>query len=147
MNERLFKFNIVDSLLRSLCKLENESVIHLFAICSEVRSLWEQLSTWTSSKNIILPSNLVPQLVILGVWDAKMQDHLILIFKRYIYLKRKDGLNFYGLKAYIKSIENIERHIPSQRQKLDYHHKKWNKLITVIKYTRVLSMLDNCFPD
>ena len=137
LNERLFKFSIVDSPLCSLRKQENESVIHLSAICSEAFSLWEQLSTWTSSKNIILPSNLVPQVVILRVWDEKMQDltlvnHLILIFKRYIYLKRKDGLNFYGLKAYIKSIENIERHIASQRQKLDYNHKKWNKLIPVL---------------
>ena len=59
--------------------------------------------------------NLAPQVVILGVWDEKIQNltlvnHLILIFKRYIYLKRKDGLNFYGLKSYIKSIENIEPH-------------------------------------
>ena len=89
------------------------------------------------AKNIILPSNLVSQVVILGVWDEKMQNltlvnHLFLIFKRYIYLKRKDGLNIYGLKAYIKRIENIECHIASQRQKLDYHHKKWNKLITVL---------------
>ena len=76
-------------------------MIHLFVICPEARSLWDQLSTWTSSKNITLPSNLVPQVVTLGVWDEKMQDvnHLILIFKRYIYLKRKDGLNVYGLKA------------------------------------------------
>ena len=80
---------------------------------------------------------MVPQVVIFGVWDEKMQDltfvnHLILIFKRYIYLKRKYGLNFYGLKAYIKNIENIERHIASQRQKLDYHYNKWNKLITML---------------
>ena len=106
LNERLFKFNIVDSPLCSLCKQENESVIHLFAICSEARSLWDQLRTWTSSKNIILPSNLVPQVAILGLWDEKMQNltlvnHLILIFKRYIYLKRKDGLNFYGFIASI----------------------------------------------
>ena len=153
LNECLFKFNIVDSSLCSICKQENESVIHLFAICSEARSLCDQLRTYTSSKNIILPSNLVPQVVILGVWDEKMQNltlviHLILIFKCYIYLKREDGLNFYGLKAYIKSIENIERHIASQRQKLDYHHKKMEQVnYCVIKYTRVLNMLGNCFPD
>ena len=104
LNERLFKFNIVNSPLCLLCKQENGSVIHSFVICHEARSLWDQLSTWTSSKNITLPSNLVPQVVILGVWDEKMQElalvnHLFLIFKRYIYLKRKDGLNFYGLKA------------------------------------------------
>ena len=74
LNERLFKFNIADSPFCSLCKQENESVIHLFAICSEARSFWEQLSTSTSSKNIILHSNLVPQVVILGVWDETMQD-------------------------------------------------------------------------
>ena len=153
LNERLFKFNIVNSPLCSLCKQENESVIHLFAICSEARSLWDQLSTWTSSQNVILPPSFVPQVVILGVWDEKMQDltlvnHVILIFKRYIYLNRKDGLNFYGLKAYIKSIENIERHIASQRQKLDYHHKKMEQLNNcVIKNTIVLSMVGNCFPD
>ena len=64
--------------------------------------------------------------------DLTLVNHLILIFKRYIYLKRKDGLNFYGSKAYIKSIKNIERHIASQRQKLDYHYNTWNKLITVL---------------
>ena len=132
MNERLFKFNIVDSSLCSLSKQENESVIHLFPICSVARSLWDQLSTWTSSQNIILPLNLVPQVVILGVWDEKMQDltlvnHLILIFKCYIYLKRKDDLNFYGWKAYIKSIENIELYISP--------HKDKNKIITIKKGT------------
>ena len=38
-NERLFKFNIVDSPLCSLCKQENESVIHLFAICIHLFAL------------------------------------------------------------------------------------------------------------
>ena len=39
LNECFLTFNIVDSPLCSLCKQENESVIHLFAICSETRSL------------------------------------------------------------------------------------------------------------
>ena len=54
LNECLFKFNIVDSPLCSLCKQENESVIHLFAIRSEARSLLDQLSTWISRQNTIL---------------------------------------------------------------------------------------------
>ena len=64
--------------------------------------------------------------------DLTLVNHLILIFKRYIYLKRKDGLNFHGLKDHIKSIENIERHIAFQKQKLDYHYNKWSKLISVL---------------
>ena len=52
------------------------------------------------------------------------------------------------VKSLHKSIENIERHIASQRQKLDYHHKKMEQVnYCVIKYTRVLSMLSNRFPD
>ena len=121
LNERLFKFDIINSPSCLICKQEKESVIHLFVICPPALSLWDQLSTWTSSKDITLPSNLVPQVVTFVVWNEKMQDltlvnHLIMIFKCYTYLNRKDGLTFYGLKAYMKSIDNIERHIASQKQ-------------------------------
>ena len=81
----------------------------------------------------MLPSNLEPQTAILGSWNEPMQDltlinHVILMFKRCIYLKKKEttGLTFFGLKACIKNMETIERKIASQREKLDFHHKKWD---------------------
>ena len=74
----------------------------------------------------MLPSNLEPQTAILGLWNEPMQDltlinHVILMFKRYIYLKKKEmtGPPFFGLKEYIKNMETIERKIASQREKLN----------------------------
>ena len=46
LNDRLYKFKAVTSPLCSLCKVENESLIHLFCQCIETRKLWHQLQTW-----------------------------------------------------------------------------------------------------
>ena len=63
--------------------------------------------------------------------DQVIVNHMILLFKRYIYLKRGDKTapNLTGLKAYIKGIKKLERNIASENKKLDYHYKKWDKLI------------------
>ena len=126
---------MVESPLCSLCNQASESVLHLFCTCTKTRSLWRQLCTWLANQNVMLPSNLEPQTTILGLWNEPMQDlilinHVILMFKRYIYLKKKEttGPTFFGLKVHIKSMETIERKIASQREKLDFHHKKWDKL-------------------
>ena len=62
LNDRLFKFNIVDSPLCSLCKLENESVLHILCRCTITQKLWKQLQTWIPN----LP-NIEPEIVILGL--------------------------------------------------------------------------------
>ena len=83
----------------------------------------------------MLPSNLEPQTAIHGLWNEPIQDltlinHIILMFKLYIYLKKKEttGPTFFGLKVYINNMETIKRKIASRREKLDFHHKKWDKL-------------------
>ena len=98
-----------------------ESIIHLFVTCRVTKNLWEQLCAWLSDLDIKLPLPLEPQFLILGIWNEKLENssrvnHLILIFKRYIYLKKNDGnnRNIFSLKAFIKNIESIERHIASQ---------------------------------
>ena len=130
LNDRLFKFNIVDSPLCSLCKLENESVLHIFCRCMITKNLWKQLQ-------ILMPSipSLEPEIVILGLWNRKIPNfilinHIILIFKRYIYIKKdKHSITINGMKAFIKNIEKIERKIASQRGKLDFHYKKWDPIL------------------
>ena len=114
----------------------HESVLHLFCTCSVTRSLWVQSCLWASNANIWLTSDLDPQYCILGMYRENLQDqvivnHLILLFKRYVYLKKGDKIapNLTGLKAYIKYIGNLERNIASESKKLDYHYKKWDRLI------------------
>ena len=95
------------------------------------RNLWVQFCVWASNANILLTSDLDPQYCILGMYGEKLQnqvivDHLILLFKRYAYLKKGDKIapNLTGLKAYIKYFENVERNKASESKKLDYHYKK-----------------------
>ena len=81
------------------------------------RYLWVQFCLWTSNANIILASDLHPQqYCILGMNRENLQDqaivnHLILLFKHYIYLKKGERIfpNLTGLKAFIKYIENLGR--------------------------------------
>ena len=97
LNERLLKLNAVESPQCSLCEQFPESVLHLFGTCSVTRSLWVQFCLWASNANILLNSNLDPQYCMLGMYREKLQDqvivnHLIVLFKRYIYLKKGDKL-------------------------------------------------------
>ena len=133
--ERLFKLNAVESPQCSLCKQFPESVLHLFCTCSVTRSLWVHFCLWASNANILLTSSLDPQYCKLGMYGEELQDQVIvnywiLLFKRYIYLKKGDKTapDLTGLKAYIKCIEKLER-IITENKKLDYHYKKWDKLI------------------
>ena len=135
LNDRLYKFNIVDSPLCSLCKLEKESVIHLFCTCTVSKKLWKQLQSWLPG----LP-DLYPEMIILGQWNEDssqniINNHIILIFKRYIYNKKQaytNSLNIIGLKAYIKSIEKTEKQIAEQKDKLKLHYEKWDVLLPIM---------------
>ena len=136
MNEKLFKFKIVDSPLCSLCKTENESILHLFCECAVTSNLLEQFKLWVSDIFLFGKIDIDPQTIIIGAWNLKTPDfilinHMILLFKRYIYLRRqdKDGPNITGLKSFIKNIETVERRIASDKEKLSFHYKKWEKLL------------------
>ena len=77
-----------------------------------------------------------PQTIIFGVWNLNTPDfilinHMILLFKRRIYLRRQDrhGPNITGLKSFIKNIETVECRIASDKEKLSFHYNKWEKLL------------------
>ena len=93
LNERLFKFNIVDSPLCSLCGAYNESIKHIFCTCTVTQSLWDQLRSWLY-KVISFPIS-EPKTVILGLPSETTSNyilinHIILLFKRFIFVKRKE---------------------------------------------------------
>ena len=85
-----------------------------------MRRLWHQLQKWLSDYGNL--PHLKPQMIILGIWDDDkpgkvLINHMILLFKRYIYLKKEDqnGLSFHGLTVFFKMIEIIERRIAQER--------------------------------
>ena len=60
---------------------------------------------------------------VLGLWNEPMQDLALINHK-----KEMTGPTFFGLKVYIKNMETIEHKIVLRREKLGFHHKKWDKL-------------------
>ena len=85
-----------------------------------------------------------PQTIIFGAWNSNtpdfiLIDHMILLFKRYIYLRRQDrhGPNITGLKSFIKNIETVERRIASDKEKLSFHYKKWEKLLPFLQNSHI----------
>ena len=118
LNERLYKFNVVDSPLCSLCGAYNESIKHLFCTCTVTQRLWDQLKSWMDE--VISFPILEPKTVILDLCSEKTSNytlinHIILTFKCYIFLKRKEGkhISFNRLKAFIKNVENTGNQIAS----------------------------------
>ena len=51
-----------------------------------------------------------------------------------MYLKREDKhcINIFGIKNFIKHIEIIEHKTAFNKDKLDTHYKKWDKLLPVL---------------
>ena len=103
LNDRLYKFKAVPSPLCSLCKLENECLVHLFCQCIETRKLWHQLQTWFPGPKKL--PDLEPQPILLGMWrennsDYTLINHIILLFKRYIYLSKnhQNSLTYVALQ-------------------------------------------------
>ena len=91
LNKMLFKFGKVISPRCSICKLHEETIMHLLNECLILKRIWYQLK-YTLSNNINFPIR-TPQGAIFGFWVLDTNKHLILnylllIFKKYIYNAR-----------------------------------------------------------
>ena len=113
VNKMLFKFRKVISLRCGCCILHEETIMHIFYDCLIVKRIWDQLKPILSN-NINFPIS-TPQSAIFGFWDLDTNEHLILnhlllIFKIYIYDARATGyVNISHLLIYIKGIKNIKK--------------------------------------
>ena len=123
----LFRFGKLDLALCSFCKMVDQTSLHLYYNCTKTILLWNQLKEFISNVFISFPS-LMPQSAILGHIDLSddylLINHLILIYKFYIYNSRNRGyLNIEHLKAIIDKTKRIEEEI--SKHKL----KKWSKYL------------------
>ena len=115
LNNMLFSFKKVDSPLCSYCNKEEETPLHLFHSCLKTKQLWNKLRQYFSQ--FINISHSTPQSSILGIDNnqhSKLINHLLLIFKFYIYSARNTKqLNFENLKIKIKKIKGIKKELTS----------------------------------
>ena len=109
----LFKFEKVTSPQCFFCKLQDETTMHLFYDCLIVKKLWNKLKSILSN-NLNFPIS-TPHSAIFRFWDLDTKEHLILnhlllIFKMYIYNARTTGyLNISHLLIYIKGIKDTKK--------------------------------------
>ena len=66
--------------------------------------------------------------------DFILINHILLLGKYYIYSQKCQNAkpSFKGFIAKMKRIYSIELHIARKGDKLSFHLKKWNKLISVV---------------
>ena len=134
VNKILFKFGKEISPRCSFCKLHEVTIMHLFHDCVIVKRIWNQLKSILS--NNINFSISTPQSAIFGFWDLDTNEnlilnHLLLIFKMYIYNARTRGyLNVSPLLVYIKSIKDIEKKLcENDAKRRKKFIKKWENIL------------------
>ena len=138
LNKKLFTFPKLTSLPCPFCKLSDETVLHLFYECDIVQNLWNELDLFFENDFTLF--DLTLQAAFLGFLnvDSKLfliQNHLLLIFKIYIYnSRRSESLIIKFLIREIMKIKNIEEKISINNEKKHTMHKrKWQQFENFLK--------------
>ena len=132
LNQRLYRMNLVESPLCSLCKREVESISHLFLKCEFSTRLWAETQKWCSPA-IALPQ-LTEKIVYLGWFSNDPQtiliNHNLLLYKYFLYCKcnERGKVSFNAFKLYIRYIVKIEESIAKRKDNLKAHFSKWDPL-------------------
>ena len=93
LNEMLYRLEISQDSLCSICSLEEETPMHIFYSCNHTQILWERLSCYIQN-NLDFPS-LPSHSAILAFTDSQSENfiiinHLLLIFKYYFFKSRSN---------------------------------------------------------
>ena len=124
--------------LSFLKKLSDETVLHLFYKCNIILNLRNELDLFFENEFTLF--DLTPQAAFLGFLnvDSKLlliQNHLLLIFKIYIYnSRRSESLKIKSLIREITKVKNIEEKISLNNEKKHAIYKrKWQLVENVLK--------------
>ena len=141
LNKNLFTFWKSTSPLCPFCKLSNETVLHLFYECNIILNLWNELVLFFENEFTLF--DLTSQAAFLGFLgfvnvDSELlllQNHLLLIFKIYIYNSRKsESLKIKSLIRETTKVKNIEEKISlNNKKKHAIYKRKWQLVEIVLK--------------
>ena len=133
LNEKLFFFGISETSQCSFCNQNNETIEHLFCHCFFAKAFWNDLNTFF--ENHLSLYDLTPQTAFFGFTekdldDTILQNHLLLVFKIYLYKSRSYGFAFLKpLLLEIKKINRLEKKIAeANANKHKSYLLKWNKI-------------------
>ena len=135
-NVKLFKMKIpsIDNSLCTFCKREEETLIHLFCECVYVKLFWENFCMLWGRK-LGLNNSLETWQIVLGDPALSiLSNFLILLGKRFIYIRRckKENVDFIAYKSFVQVIQKIEYNIANRKSKLNFHLKKWGSFLRLV---------------
>ena len=113
----------------TLCKKEEETMLHLLFECEKVQQLWKNLQKWI--KYFIGQTvECDKTMIILHTYEGKHKELInlfILVLKRYIYVARckKEQIHFQGYIQLIHHTMKVERIAAIQADSLNKYYKKW----------------------
>ena len=117
----MFLFGKASSPLCSFCKLDDETILHLFYVCNFTKELWNRLNLFFND-SLHLP-HLSPQTTYFGFPNTYsncllLENHILLLFKNYLYNSRTQGI--ITLSKFIRiiaKVKNIEKEIAGDNDK------------------------------
>ena len=137
LNKKLFTFRKSTSPLCPFCKLSDETVLHLFYECNIILNLWNELVLFFENEFTLF--DLTPQAAFLGFLNVDselllIQNHLLLIFKIYIYnSRRSESLKIKSLIWEITKVKNRGKNFIKQWKKHAIYKRKWQLVENVLK--------------
>ena len=133
LNKKLFLFGKAPSPLCSFCKLDDETILHLFYECNFTKELWNRLNIFFND-SLHLP-HLSPQTAYFGFPNTYsncllLENHILLLFKNYLYNSRTQGIiTISKFIRIVAKVANIEKEIAGDNdKKIMLYNKKWLKI-------------------
>ena len=138
-NAKLSKFKLVESPLCTFCGKDDETPEHLFVFCQYSRAFWKEISSWLRECSIDTLPDLTDQVnIMFGLFDAKshfmLLNHIVLIAKQTIFFCRWKSIapSLIIFLAHLKKIFKIEEYLAKEKNKLNLHLEKWEKLLETL---------------
>ena len=114
----------------SFCEIKRETLIHLFAECSETQTLWNCIPNIFNDvrKAPMDMSNCAKLFNRISKKQNHVYNTIAIFLKQYVYRQRclKKRLCVTEFKSYVRSVRNAEKFYAQKKGNLKTHYKKWS---------------------
>ena len=133
LNQKLFKFGLVESPLCSFCKKYPESMLHMYVECTESKVFYAECRDWLKSVDLCFPEMTVDN-ILLGYSDSSFVNYLFVLWKFVLYkwrVKQRIPV-LQDFEDIVKQYECIEYKIAEKKTKLTSHFMKYEKIYKLL---------------
>ena len=136
-NFLLEKMKIKNSNICSYCKLEPETIIHLFFNCPQTTTFWKDLEHLINSRCFETSFSICAKTIIFGDNRASDVLNIILIMAKYYIFKHKENSQPLSVDAFKKQIPKYyqtEKYIANSNMNIEKFNKRWLPFLNLINY-------------